>query len=176
MTDDEQLMMQAGEGDMDAFEELVIRHQQSALNVAYRFLGERALAEDAVQEAFLKLLASAGRYRPTARFRTFLYSVLWHVCVDFHRKKHPGPLDTAPAPEDPAPGPAQAALDGERADLVRQAVQELPARQRMALVLKHFDGMSYEEIAQMLECSPTAVDALLVRARRRLQERLKGLL
>jgi RNA polymerase sigma-70 factor (ECF subfamily) len=78
--------------------------------------------------------------------------------------------------EDPAAGPVRSAEEAERAALVREAVQELPPRQRMALVLKHFEGMSYEEIGHALECSPTAVDALLVRAKRRLQEKLKGLL
>ncbi len=176
MTDDEQLMLRAGKGDMDAFEELVSRHQQVALSVAYRFLGERALAEDAAQEAFLRILAAAGRYRPSARFTTYLYSVIYHICVDISRRKHPVSLDALGARQGSAADPAQVAADGERDALVRQAIQELPSRQRMALVLKHFEHLSYEEIARALECSPTAVDALLVRAKRRLQERLKDLL
>jgi len=175
MLEDEELMMRAAEGDMASFEELVERHQQSALNVAYRFLGDRQLAEDAVQDAFLKLLAAAPRYRPTARFRTYLYNVVWHLCVDVYRKRHPLPLEEVPLGEDPGGGPVQSVEEAERAALVRQAVQELPPRQRMALVLKHFEGLSYEEIGRALDCSSTAVDALLVRAKRRLQERLKEL-
>ena len=176
MVEDEQLMMRAAKGDMDAFEELVERHQQTALNVAYRFLGDRDLAQDAAQDAFLKVLAAASRYRPSARFRTYLYGVIWHLCVDVYRKRRDRPLEGAPVREDPAAGPVRSAEEAERAALVREAVQELPPRQRMALVLKHFEGMSYEEIGHALECSPTAVDALLVRAKRRLQEKLKGLL
>jgi len=176
MGEDEELMMRAGKGDMDAFDELVSRNQRTALSVAYRFLGRQSLAEDAVQEAFLKVLAGASRYRPTARFSTYLYGVIWHICVDFYRKKRTESLDDVPARQDPGPDPAQAALAGERADLVRQAVQELPPRQRMALVLKHFENLSYEEIGRTLECSPTAVDALLVRAKRKLQERLRDVL
>jgi len=174
--DDEELMMQAAAGDLDAFEEVVRRHQQDALNVAYRFLADQTLAEDVVQDAFLKVLASARRYRPTARFRTYLYTIVWHLCVDVHRRKRSQPIESLPVRQDPAPGPAQAAQDAERAALVRQAVQELSPRQRMALVLKHFENLSYAEIGHALECSPTAVDALLVRAKRRLKQRLKHLL
>ena len=173
MPEDGQLMLRAAAGDMDAFEALVERHQQVALNVAFRFLGDRTLAEDAVQEAFLRLLASASRYQPTAAFRTYLYTVVWHICVDVYRKRRPESLEALPAQEDPGPGPVQAAVESERAELVREAVQELPPRQRMALVLKHFEGMSYDEIGAALDCSPTAVDALLIRAKRRLAEKLK---
>ena len=84
MTSDEDLMLQVAGGDMDAFEVLVRRHQQSSLNVAYRFLTNRTHAEDVVQDAFLKVLAAAPRYRPTAKFRTYLFSVIWHLCVDRH--------------------------------------------------------------------------------------------
>jgi RNA polymerase sigma-70 factor (ECF subfamily) len=176
MTDDEQLMMRSGEGDMDAFEELVARHQQAALNIAYRFLGDPSLAEDAAQEAFLKLLAGASRYRPLASFRTYLYGIIWHICVDVYRRKRPELTDAMEAHADPSAGPVQAALERERAALVRKAIQELPPRQRMALVLKHFEGLTYEEIGRALDCSPTAVDALLVRAKRKLAEKLQGLL
>jgi len=176
MAEDEELMTRAAKGDMDAFEELVSRHQQAALSVAYRFLGERALAEDAVQEAFLRILAAASRYRPSARFGTYLYSVIWHICVDISRKKRPVSLESVAPRQDPVRDPAQVAADNERAALVQKAVQELPSRQRMALVLKHFEHLSYEEIGRALECSPTAVDALLVRAKRKLQERLKDML
>ena len=129
-----------------------------------------------MQEAFLKVLAGAKRYRPSARFSTYLYGVIWHICVDYYRKKRTESLEDFSVYQDPAPDPAQTALENERAALVRQAVQGLPARQRMALVLKHFEDLSYEEIGRALECSPTAVDALLVRAKRKLQERLRDIL
>lgn len=176
MPSDEQLMMRAAEGDMDAFEELVQRHQRVSLNVAYRFLADAAQAEDIVQEAFLRVLAAASRYRPAAGFRTYLYNVIWHLCVDHYRKRRPQSLDLLPAREDPSAGPAELAAAQERAALVREAVGALPPRQRMALVLKHFEGLSYQEIGRALDCSPTAVDALLVRAKRKLKDRLRELL
>ena len=173
---DEELMMRAAEGDMDAFEQLVQRHQRAALNIAHRFLGRSSLAEDVAQEAFLKILAGASRYRPTARFRTYLFNVVWHLCVDAFRRKTPLALDALPPTADAADGPDEAALRGERSDIVRRAVDGLPLRQRMALVLKHFEGMSYEEISEVMDCSPGAVDSLLSRARSALRETLRDVL
>ena len=173
MPSDEELMLRAAKGDMDAFEELVERHQQSALNIAHRFVGDPARAEDIAQEAFLKVLAGAERYRPAAAFRTYLYNVIWHLCVDYYRMQRPLRLDAAAAGADPSPGPPQAVMARERARRVREAVDALPPRQRMALVLQHFEGMSYDEIAEALECSPSAVDALLVRAKRKLRDALR---
>jgi RNA polymerase sigma-70 factor (ECF subfamily) len=170
---DEQLMLEAAGGDMDAFERLVRRHQRGALNTACRFLGNRALAEEVAQEAFLRVLAAAGRYRPTASFRTYLFNIIYRLCVDAYRKRRPERLEGLPAPADPAEGPLQEALRDERAALVRAAIETLAPRQRMALVLKHFEGLSYEEIARALECSPKAVDALLIRAKAKLKEKLE---
>jgi RNA polymerase sigma-70 factor (ECF subfamily) len=176
ITSDEELMVRAAEGDMDAFEQLVQRHQQAALNIAHRFLGRSASAEDVVQEAFLKILAGSSRYRPTARFRTYLYNVIWHLCVDSYRRKRPLALDALPPLEQSAEGPAEAVLRSERSEALHRAVDQLPPRQRMALVLKHFEGLSYEDIAEVMDCSPSAVDALLSRARNALREALQDLL
>ncbi|NLW49421.1 MAG: sigma-70 family RNA polymerase sigma factor [Candidatus Brocadiaceae bacterium] len=173
MASDEELMARAAEGDMDAFEEVVQRNQQLALNVAYRFLGDPVLAEDVAQDAFLKILSGATRYEPSARFRTYLYNVVWHLCVDLYRRKRPGPLESPHERAHPDPGPAQAVLAGELHELVRAAVHSLPPRQRMAIILKHFEDMSYEDIGRALGCSPTAVDALLVRAKRKLKDVLE---
>ncbi|MHC5034359.1 MAG: RNA polymerase sigma factor [Planctomycetota bacterium] len=173
---DEQLMTRVARGEMEAFAELVERHQQAALNVAYRFLGDATLAEDVAQEAFLKVLDGASRYRPTGRFRAYLHSVIWHACVDQYRKRRTQGLNSVPVPANGGPGPVQAALEDERATAVREAVQTLPPRQRMALVLQHFEGLSYEEIGQTLDCPATAVDALLVRAKRRLRDMLRDVL
>ena len=175
-TSDEELMTRAAGGDMGAFELLVERHQRSALNTARRFLGRSSLAEDVVQEAFLKILAGARRYRPTARFRTYLYNVIWHLCVDSFRRKRPLALELLPQQAQAGDSPDEAAVRAERDELLRRAVDDLPARQRMALVLKHFEGMSYDDIAGVMECSPGAVDSLLSRARSTLRETLKDML
>jgi RNA polymerase sigma-70 factor (ECF subfamily) len=176
MATDEDLMLRSAEGDMDAFEELVRRHEQTALNVAYRFLGDRDLAEDTAQDAFLKILSRAGSYRPTAQFTTYLYNVVWHLCVDLYRRKRADSLERFGEPGGGTAEPMDGLLADERQTRVRDAVDTLPPRQRMALVLKHFEGMSYDEVAEVLECSPTAVDSLLIRARRKLKDTLADLL
>ena len=79
---DEELMLAVRAGDLAAFEHLVVRHQSSAWNAAYRFLGDAAEAEDLAQEAFLKILDAAPRYQPTAKFRTYLYRVVTRLCLD----------------------------------------------------------------------------------------------
>jgi len=135
-----------------------------------------SLAEDIAQEAFLKILSRAESYRPSASFRTYLFNVVWHLCIDQYRKSSPVRLPPGASPPDERDGPERLAVRGELRQAVREAVGRLPRRQRMALVLKHFEGLSYAEIAEVLECSSRAVDSLLVRARRRLQQDLEGLL
>jgi RNA polymerase sigma-70 factor (ECF subfamily) len=176
MRSDEQLMADASRGDMDAFESLVRRHQRSALSTARRFLADEAQAEDVVQEAFLKVLAGARRYRPAATFRTYLCNVVWRLCVDAYRRKKPLRLADTPLPAQRSLDPQADALRREVSRTVQDEVAKLPHRQRMALVLKHFEGMSYDEIAQALDCTPRAVDSLLIRARRTLKDNLRGIM
>ena len=82
-------MLAVAEGDLGAFEQIVLRYQESAWSAAYRFLGDHAEAEDIAQEAFLKILGAAPRYRPTASFRTYLYRVVTRLCFDRARKTRP---------------------------------------------------------------------------------------
>lgn len=89
MRGDEELMLAVAEGDLGAFEQIVLRHQNSAWSAAYRFLGDHAEAEDVAQEVFLKILGAAPRYRPTASFRTYLYRVVTRLCLDWARKARP---------------------------------------------------------------------------------------
>lgn len=176
MLTDEQLMERTAGGDMDAFEDLVRRHQNTAVSVAYRFLGDRTLAEDLAQDAFLKILAAAPRYEATAKFTTYLYGVVWRLCVDTYRKKTPVQWDPEVPHEADSPAPESRMAREETAETVRRAIAELPERQRMALVLQNYEDMNYEEIGEALDCSPGAVASLLVRARRTLEDKLRGLL
>ena len=89
MFSDEELMQAMADGDLDAFQQIILRHQQIAWSLAYRFIGDSAAAQDIVQEAFLKILESAPRYRPLAKFRTYLYRILTRICIDYSRKKKP---------------------------------------------------------------------------------------
>jgi RNA polymerase sigma-70 factor (ECF subfamily) len=95
--------------------------------------------------------------------------------VDSYRRKRAGSLERVAEPGG-GTKPIDGLLADERQARVREAIDTLPPRQRMALVLKHFEGMSYEEAAEVMECSPTAVDSLLIRARRKLKDMLADLI
>jgi RNA polymerase sigma-70 factor (ECF subfamily) len=172
---DEQLMQAVAGGDLDAFNELILRYQSLAWKAAYRFLGDPTEAEDVAQETFLKILQAAPRYRPTAAFRTYVYSVLHHLCIDRSRKKRPASIGETPEIADSSPDPAQSAIAKERQAQIRKALDTLPAKQKAAIILRHYQGLSYAEIAQVLETSPKAVEGLIGRARATLQIRLSFL-
>jgi RNA polymerase sigma-70 factor (ECF subfamily) len=162
---DEQLMLAAGTGDLGAFEQLVRRYQQPAWNAAYRFLGDASEAEDIAQEAFARILAAARRYQASAHFRTYLYRIVTRICLDHSAKKKPIYSERLPDRPDPAYPSSNGMAVREREQAVRAALDRLPANQRMAVVLKYFDGLRYSEIAEAMETSTKAVERLLARAR-----------
>jgi RNA polymerase sigma-70 factor (ECF subfamily) len=168
-------MERVGAGDHPAFAELVIRHQDKAWALAWRMLGDAAEAQDAVQETFLRILRSASRYRPDASFRTYLFHVLTHVCLDMRAKKHPDYGAELSQVASGAMSPEQRALQRETSFEVHRALAKLPARQRAALLLRHFDGLSYQEIAAVLGVSAKAVDSILQRGRDSLRKLLQNL-
>ena len=172
---DEELMLNVREGDLAAFEQLVLRHQAKAWHVAYRFIGDAAEAEDLAQEAFLRILDAASRYHPTASFRTYLFRVLTRLCLDHRRKKRPIPIDLPHMVND-SPSPADQISQGRRDALIQAALDALPANYRMALVLRYFEGLSGSEMAETMGISTKAVERLLARARKALEPRLKHLL
>ena len=173
---DEELMLASGRGDLSAFEELVLRYQSLAWNATYRILGDPAEAEDSAQEAFLRVWASAKRYRPRALFRTYLYRVLTRICIDRSSKRKPIYSKQIPEVADHRPPPLCQLLDEEREKTVRTALDRLSPHQRMAVVLKYFEGLRYSDIAKIMEISTKAVERLLARARERLEQDLAALL
>jgi RNA polymerase sigma-70 factor (ECF subfamily) len=172
---DEQLMQAVSGGDLDAFEEIVFRYRQHVWRTAYRFLGDAMEAEDVAQEAFLKLLEAAPRYRPTAAFRTYIYSILTHLCIDRSRKKRPAGIVETQEIADSSPNPAQSVMAEERQAQIRKALGTLPSNQKAAILLRHYEGLSYAEIAQVLGATAKAVEGLISRARVTLQTRLSFL-
>jgi len=164
-TSDEEFMRAVQRGDLSAFEQVVLRHQAVAWNTACRFLNDPAEAEDVAQDAFLRVLDAASRYRPTAKFQTYLLQIVTRLCLDRVRKKRPFYTDTLPDTPASEASPAGQMLDRERNQIVRQALDELPAHQRLALILRYDQELSYQEIAAVLEVSTKAVERLLARGR-----------
>ena len=173
---DESLMLAVAGGDLAAFEQLVLRHQDAVWRTANRMVGDRQTAEDLTQDAFLRVLRAADRYRPTAAFRTYLYRIVIRVCLDFLRKKRPQAAPDLDRVPKPALSVEQQTELGERAELVQQAVACLPPRQRSAVVLRYYEGLTSTEIADVMKTTAKAIERLLARGRGTLQQRLARLL
>lgn len=173
---DEELMIAVSRGDLGAFEQLVLRHQTSAWNAAFRFLGDHAEAEDVVQDAFLKIYDAAPRYEVTAKFRTYLYRVVTRLCIDRAERKRPRYGRDVPEISDSGDCPLKTLTSAERQQQIRRALDGLPPNQRMAVILKYFDCLSSAEIAASMEITTKAVERLLARARESLESLLAGVM
>ena len=163
---DEQLMICTGEGDVDAYAELVERHHVRALNLAYRLSGDPEVSRDIAQESFLRILKGAPRYRAQARFTTYLHTVVRNLVIENVRKKRRRPESALPQGADPSSeNPASPAVGGpppDRPDVamerkeIRQRLQhalaELPDDLRDAFVLTEIEGLSYREVGQICGC------------------------
>ncbi len=146
------------------------RHQTWAWRVAYRFTGNEVDASDIVQEAFLRLLDASERYRPTAQFRTYFYQIISHLCLDQAKRKQPLLFETVPDSPAPSPDVTDTMIRRETAGAVRAALDVLPPNQRLAIVLRYYENLGYEEIASALGTTTKAVERLLARGRGRLRE------
>jgi len=162
---DAELMNAVGHGSMAALGEVVRRHQDRVLSVAYRMLGRWDLAEDVAQETFLRVHRAAKRYRPQAKFTTWLYRIVVNLCLDVKRQAKRAPVELTDAAVAAAGQPDNDPLEQrERVRLVRRAVANLPERQRLAVILHRYEGLSHREIAAVTGWSESAVESLLVRA------------
>ncbi len=177
---DVQLMLRVKEGDAVAFEELILRYQARLLRVLQHIVGSESVAEDLVQDVFLRVWRARKGYQPTAKFTTWIYHIANNVANnslrDRKRRKEfqvasgdPGTsavmsLDNMAAASTSSM-PARRLDHAERAEIVRTAVEALNERQRMALLLCKFEGLSYQEIARTMDLSVQAVKSLLSRAR-----------
>jgi RNA polymerase sigma-70 factor (ECF subfamily) len=166
----------AGQGDRTAAARLIGRHGPKLLTVARRMLGVPAEAEDAVQEVFLKLWTHAARWQPgKVKFETWLYRVMLNQCYDRLRRRPTAPLDAAEEVADgaalPDPGLDESALGRE----IGRALEDLPERQKAAILLCHFREMGNIEAAEIMGISVEALESLLARGRRSLKARLEHL-
>lgn len=173
---DNELIAQALRGDHAAFGQLVLRYQRMAIGVAYRICGDPVQAEDIAQQAFIRIWERLGTYRPEGNFRSWLCQITANLTVDAFRQHKPtSDIDDLPLP-DPTPGPERAAIQRERAAAVRAALLRLPPHSRAALVLREYEGLSYQEIAEALRIPLGTVKSRINDARRRLQEDLRELI
>lgn len=169
---DASLMGRVAKGDPAASRSVVDTHLPAVVSFAWRMVGDKATAEDVAQDAFLKLWRQAPRWKPKAQISTWLRRVAYNRCIDLHRRRRPTEDVTMLPLADPAPGPARNLLADEVSVIVRTALDDLPERQRAAIAMVHFDGMTNIEAADVLEVSVEAVESLLARGRRTLRSQL----
>lgn len=169
---DEALMAMVAKGDERAFRELARRHLPAMLGLARRILGNAADAEDVAQEAMLRVWTHAPRWQPLALLRTWLSRVVVNLCLDRKRRAAWVDLDAAGDLADPTPGATERAEVAERERRLGAAIDDLPARQRAAIVLSYTEGMSNAQVAEILDTTVSAVETLLVRGKQNLRRAL----
>jgi RNA polymerase sigma-70 factor (ECF subfamily) len=187
---DVRTMLRFQRGDDRAFDELVLRHQRSVVNLTYRYVCDPGAAEDLAQEVFLRVYNARATYRPEAKFTTWLYRIAANLCLNELRdreKYRPIPLsvtaraaadgsaDQPPIPLDPgvAAPPFGAIEQDDLRRVVTTAVRDLPPQQRMAVLLLRWHGCSYQEIAGAMDTTVKAVKSLLSRAKENLKTKLQ---
>jgi RNA polymerase sigma-70 factor (ECF subfamily) len=181
---DDELLVRAGQGDVEAFAELIARHQSAAYRYCWRVFRNHHTAEDLAQEFFVKLFRHAARYEPAGHFTTYMYRILTNLCFDVLRRRKRRKL-TESAELDPVLSegtelePLANDLDfdagirrTEAKDAVHDALVGLPVEVRKAVELRELDGLSYREIAQVLDRSMNEVKVLLHRGRKLLSRAL----
>src|SRR5579884_2922384 len=182
-TGDGALAAQAQSGDADAFRILVERHSRSVFRLAFRMTGNEHDAEDVVQETFLRAYKQLSHYESRSSFSTWLYRIASNYSLDLIRMRKRiadkqeretpegrSPLDTVAAP---APGPDRLAFSNQVQQRVSEAMNELSDLERSAFVLRHFEGLSIEEIGGMLGTSLNATKHSIFRAVQKLRRRLE---
>src|SRR5437773_7661363 len=183
--EDVRLMGLVSGGDTSAFEKLIERHQSLVAGTVARMLGSNSEVEDIAQQVFIRVWKSAGRYVARAKFTTWLLKITRNLVFNEMRraKRHPHlPVQIEPGAEEmplkdeAMPTPDATLLQAELQAEIEKAIVLLPDTQRMALILRRYEELSYEEIADVLDLSVPAVKSLLFRARTELRDRLKDYL
>ena len=174
-------LARAQEGDAEAFRTLVEEHSRQMFRLAYRMTGNEHDAEDVVQETFLRAYSKLGRYDSRAQFSSWLYRIATNYAIDLLRRRKRwlsseiDPVECEMPLEAETPGPEQSTYGSEIRAQVEQALAELSPRERVAFVLRHYEGCSIEEIGQVLGTRTNATKNHVFRAVRKLRRKLAPL-
>ena len=180
------LMLRVQAGDHGAYQELFAKFAPRVLQYARRLLGSDARAEEVTQDVFVQVFRFRLRYRPDARFATWLYTIATNLCLNelrrperqlrvdlWERREDEPDREGPPLPDPDAVNPESGAASRELARALEQAIAELPPKQRAALLLSRLDGLAYRDVGEAMGCSEGAVKALLFRATHALKARLR---
>lgn len=174
-----ELVKHAQAGNAQAFTQLVELYQMPIYNLCYRMLGEAREAEDAAQETFLRAYAQLTRYQRERSFKTWLFSIASHHCIDHLRKRRllwlslDEPLEPHPALNEQTLGPEDSSVRREQTQLIETMLKKLSPEDRSVVILHYWNDLSYEEIAETTQSSVSAVKSRLHRARLTLATLLK---
>jgi RNA polymerase sigma-70 factor, ECF subfamily len=183
--EDIRLMRLIGRGDTAAFEELVVRHQSLVVGTVARMLGSNSEVDDIAQQVFVRVWRSAGRYVARAKFTTWLLKITRNLVFnELRRSKRRAHVpiqpdadaEELPLREERVSTPDAAALESELQTAIDDAIAQLPETQRLAVILRRYEEMTYEQIGDVLDLSVPAVKSVLFRARTELRERLAAYL
>lgn len=183
------LVRLAGSGDKEAFRELVERYQRRVLAVVMGMLHDREAALEVTQETFIKAFRSIGRFKGDASFYTWIYRIAVNLAIDHQRREWRRPIGESTrtsgndgqteelldriGDEDPRGDPFEATKDSELRARVLEAIEELTPDHKAVILLRELEGLSYEEISRVMQCSKGTVMSRLHYARKKLQARLK---
>jgi RNA polymerase sigma-70 factor (ECF subfamily) len=175
--DEPRWLEEARDGNKESFGKLMEAYQSPVFNLAYRMLSNADEAEQAAQEAFIRAWTRLDSYNPQHKFSTWLLSITSNYCIDLIRKRRKqllsidGPLPPHPAlTSEQASGPEAQAVEGEQQEVVQSLLETLPEEYREAVVLRYWYDMSYDEIAEVMQTTVSAIKSRLFRARRQLAE------
>lgn len=174
--DDAQLLARIKKGEHEAFAILVRRHSLRFYRIAYRFTAERGEAEDIVQDAFLKLWENPESWNPykNSAFTTWFYRVVVNLCLDRKKKKRPLQMIDEVLIADENITQEERMIERENEILIENHIAALPERQRVALNLCFYEGLSNQEAAQIMGVHLKALQSLIMRAKLTLREKLMG--
>lgn len=168
---------QARRGDKSAFGKIIEVYQRPVYNLAYRMLNNSGEAEEAAQEAFIRAYTRLDSYNPNHKFSTWLLSITSNYCIDLIRKRRAILLSIdEPLPPHPslmserASGPEPQLVQSEQQEMVQRLLAELAPEYREAVVLRYWHELSYDEIAEMMDTTVSAIKSRLFRARKQLAE------
>jgi RNA polymerase sigma-70 factor (ECF subfamily) len=170
-TGESELIQIAQRGDADAFGRLVVRYQQAVFNIAYRMTGNRQEAEDVAQEAFIKSYQALDRFDPTRPFAPWLYRITTNTALNWIKRRRPEVnMDEETTRSKTMPSIEAQTIAAETSDRLRTAIATLAPNYRAVIELRHFQGLSYQEMSEALNVPLSDVKSWLFRARRRLRE------
>ncbi|MCK4244567.1 MAG: sigma-70 family RNA polymerase sigma factor [Candidatus Omnitrophica bacterium] len=184
MDSDSEVMLRVKKGEIAAFNQILEKYQRPIINFICRFVGSREEAEEIAQEVFLRIYLARGRYRPKAKFSTYIYRIAKNLSLNSLRKKRPqivsldkpisgeeGEIERE-FPNSHQISPAEALEKKEIQLLVKKALDSLPIPQKTAIILNRYNDLSYEEIGKIMNLSLPAVKSLLHRAKENLKEKI----